>query len=64
MIHRSSRLRAYKVVGKSVKNPSLRPKISGEMTWVNDVKLPGMLHARVVHPATLGSTLISCGQGG
>ncbi len=62
MIHRSSRLPRYKVVGKSVKNPSLRPKISGEMTWVNDVKLPGMLHARVVHPATLGSTLISAGK--
>ncbi len=52
---------SYKVIGQPVKNPSLRPKISGEMTWVNDVKLPGMLHARVVHPATLGSKLISAG---
>ena len=52
---------SYKVVGQSVKNPSLRPKISGETTWVNDVKLPGMLHARVVHPATLGSKLINAG---
>ena len=52
----------YTVIGKPVKNPSLRPKISGETTWVNDVKLPGMLHARVVHPATLGSTLIAAGK--
>ena len=51
----------YKVIGQPIKNPSLRPKMSGEMTWVNDVKLPGMLHARVVHPATLGSKLISAG---
>jgi len=51
----------YKVVGQSIKNPILRPKISGQTTWVNDVKLPGMLHARVVHPVTLGSTLISAG---
>jgi CO/xanthine dehydrogenase Mo-binding subunit len=51
----------YKVVGQSVKNISLRPKISGEATWVNDVKLPDMLHARVVHPATLGSKLLSAG---
>lgn len=51
----------YKVVGQPIKNPSLRPKISGEATWVNDVKLPGMLHARVVHPATLGSKLRSAG---
>ncbi len=52
----------YTVIGKPVKNPSLRPKISGETPWVNDVKLPGMLHARVVHPATLGSTLVSAGK--
>jgi len=51
----------YKVVGQPIKNPSLRPKMSGETVWVNDVKLPGMLHARVVHPATLGSKLLGAG---
>ncbi|WP_129777306.1 molybdopterin cofactor-binding domain-containing protein [Peristeroidobacter soli] len=53
---------SYTVVGQPIKNPSLRPKMSGEALWVNDVKLPGMLHARVVHPATLGSTLVSAGK--
>lgn len=53
---------AYTIVGRPVKNPSLRPKISGETVWVGDVKLPGMLHARVIHPTTLGSTLISAGK--
>jgi len=52
----------YTVVGQPVKNPSLRPKLSGETTWVNDVRLPGMLHARVVHPPTLGSQLIGAGS--
>lgn len=52
----------YTVVGKSVTNPSLRPKIAGETKWVGDVKLPGMLHARVIHPATLGSTLVTPGK--
>lgn len=51
----------YKLIGQSIKNPSLRPKMSGETTWVNDVKLPGMLHARVIHPATLGSKLVTAG---
>lgn len=51
----------YTVVGQPVKNPILRPKIAGETKWVGDVKLPGMLHARVVHPTTLGSTLVSAG---
>jgi CO/xanthine dehydrogenase Mo-binding subunit len=52
----------YTVVGQSVKNPILRPKISGETVWVGDVKLPGMLHGRVIHPATLGSKLVSAGK--
>ena len=34
-----------------------RAKVSGEAVWVGDVKLPGMLHARAIHPATLGSKL-------
>ncbi len=48
----------YTVIGKPVMNPIVRPKISGETVWVSDVKLPGMLHARVIHPATLGSKLV------
>ncbi len=52
----------YRIVGQSFKNPSLRPKISGETPWVGDIKLPGMLHARPIHPATLGSTLVSAGK--
>ena len=47
----------YTIIGKPVLNPSIPPKISGQTVWVGDVKLPGMLHARVIHPATLGSTL-------
>ena len=52
----------YTVVGQPVMNPIIRPKVSGETVWVGDVKLPGMLHARVIHPATLGSTLTSPGK--
>ena len=52
----------YTVVGKPVMNPIIRPKVSGKTVWVGDVKLPGMLHARTIHPATLGSTLIAAGK--
>lgn len=52
----------YTVIGQPVKNPIVRPKVSGELTWVGDVKLPDMLHARVIHPATLGSTLVKAGN--
>lgn len=56
------KLADYTEVGKSILNPSIRPKMAGQMQWVGDVKLPGMLHARVIHPATLGSTLVAAGK--
>src|SRR5262249_5592674 len=37
-------------------------KVAGRERWAADVRLPGMLHARVVHPRTLGSTLVSAGK--
>lgn len=52
----------YTIIGKPVMNPSIRPKVAGETVWVGDVKLPGMLHARTVHPETLGSTLVKAGK--
>src|ERR1700720_261361 len=41
--------------------PGIPDKITGKTQWTCDVTLPGMLHARMVRPATLGSTLISVG---
>jgi nicotinate dehydrogenase subunit B len=53
----------YTIVGRPLKNPSIRPKISGETPWVGDIKLNGMWHARPIHPATLGSKLVAVGEG-
>ncbi|MEY4761851.1 MAG: hypothetical protein RLZZ200_1707 [Pseudomonadota bacterium] len=52
---------SYRIVGKSYRNSIIPPKIDGTLTWVGDVKLPGMWHARVVHPRTLGSKLVTAG---
>ena len=52
----------YAVIGKSVTNPVITSKVSAKETWATDIRLPGMLHGRMVHPKTLGSTLISVGQ--
>jgi nicotinate dehydrogenase subunit B len=52
----------YTVIGKSFKNSITSSKVAAKETWATDVRLPGMLHARVVHPKTLGSTLVSVGQ--
>jgi nicotinate dehydrogenase subunit B len=52
----------YTVIGKSFKNSIISTKVAAKETWATDVRLPGMLHARVVHPKTLGSTLVSAGS--
>jgi len=52
----------YTVVGKSFPNSAVVPKVTAKETWVTDVRLPGMLHARVIHPKTLGSKLVSAGS--
>ena len=52
----------YTIIGKSFKNSVISSKVKAKETWATDVRLPDMLHARVVHPKTLGSTLVSAGQ--
>jgi CO/xanthine dehydrogenase Mo-binding subunit len=51
-----------KIVGKSYKNSIIASKVKAEDVWVTNVKLPGMLHARIVHPTTLGSHLLEAGK--
>jgi nicotinate dehydrogenase subunit B len=52
----------YQYVGKGVPRIDIPSKVSGTHTYVGDIKLPGLLHARMIPPATLGSTLISAGE--
>src|SRR5436305_2099658 len=42
----------YQVVGQSIPMRTIPPIVAGTATFVGDVRLPGMLHARVGHPAT------------
>ncbi|HVW87742.1 MAG TPA: molybdopterin cofactor-binding domain-containing protein, partial [Bryobacteraceae bacterium] len=53
---------SYTLVGKSFRNSIIPAKVTAQETWVTNVKLPGMLHARMVHPATLGSRLLAAGE--
>lgn len=52
----------YTVIGKSYPSSAIQSKVSAKAVWATDVRLPDMLHGRVVHPKSLGSTLISAGQ--
>jgi nicotinate dehydrogenase subunit B len=51
----------FKVIGTSFPAGHIPDKIAGKTKWSCDVTVPGMLHARMVRPATLGSTLVSAG---
>ncbi len=42
----------YKVVGKSIHRVDLPEKFTGEFIYSQDAVVPGMLHGRVVRPAT------------
>ena len=45
---------AYSIVGKSMPRVDLPAKATGELVYVHDVRLPGMLHGRVVRPPYAG----------
>src|SRR5215470_2633041 len=44
----------HKIVGQSVPRVDLPAKATGEHTYVHDVRVPGMLHGRVVRPPYAG----------
>lgn len=45
----------YKIVGTSVKRVDLPAKFTGEYIYTQDVRVPGMLHGRVVRPPVVSS---------
>src|ERR1700730_8920656 len=45
---------AYTIVGQSVPRVDLPAKATGELVYVHDVRMPGMLHGRVVRPPYAG----------
>src|SRR5437660_1607589 len=52
----------YGTVGKSVPRVEVPDKVTAKATYVQDVRVPNMLHARVIHPKGIGSTLVSGGD--
>ena len=50
---------AYRVVGKPVPRVDIPAKVTGAFTYMQDFRLPGMLHARVIRPNAIGAKLAS-----
>jgi CO/xanthine dehydrogenase Mo-binding subunit len=48
---------SYKVVGQSVRRLDIPAKVTGGAAYVQDIRLPGMLHGRVVRPPRYGAKL-------
>ncbi|WP_312439978.1 molybdopterin cofactor-binding domain-containing protein [Janthinobacterium sp.] len=49
--------RAYRTIGKPVARLDIPAKVSGGAAFIQDLRLPGMLHARVVRPPRVGARL-------
>ena len=49
----------YQVVGTDVARLDLPAKLTGQLAFVHDLRLPGMLHARIVRPPSLGATVVA-----
>jgi nicotinate dehydrogenase subunit B len=47
----------YKLVGKPVARVDIPDKVTGRFTYMQDFRVPGMLHGRVIRPAAIGATL-------
>ena len=50
---------AHKIVGQSVPRRDIPGKVTGQITYVQDIFEAGMVHGRVVRPPRYGSTLES-----
>jgi CO/xanthine dehydrogenase Mo-binding subunit len=52
----------YTVLGTSVPRIDLPAKVTGQFMYVHHVRLPGMLHGKVVRPPTVGAKVVSVDQ--
>lgn len=52
----------FQYIGKSVQRIDIPAKVSGGVAYVQDMKFPGMLHARVVRPPAPRAKLISINE--
>jgi nicotinate dehydrogenase subunit B len=49
----------YSIIGKSINRIDLPEKLTGEPSYVQDMRLPGMVFARTVRPPRYGARLVS-----
>jgi CO/xanthine dehydrogenase Mo-binding subunit len=50
----------FKVMGQSIPRVDIPAKVTGGLAYVQDLRLQGMVHARVVRPPSYGAQLADC----
>lgn len=50
----------FKVMGQPVPRVDIPAKVTGGAAYVQDMRLPGMVHARIVRPPSYGAQLTAC----
>jgi nicotinate dehydrogenase subunit B len=50
---------SFQIIGKPHKRIDAIQKVTGEAKYAGDIKLPGMLFARILRPPSYGATLVS-----
>jgi nicotinate dehydrogenase subunit B len=54
----------FKVMGQPIPRVDIPAKVTGGAAYVQDMRLPGMVHARVVRPPSYGAQLTACDTSG
>ncbi|MBX9776204.1 MAG: molybdopterin-dependent oxidoreductase [Xanthobacteraceae bacterium] len=53
----------YKIVGKPIARVDIPDKVRGRFPYINNLRLRGMLHGRVIRPPSVGARLESVDEG-
>jgi nicotinate dehydrogenase subunit B len=53
----------YKIVGKPIKRTDIAPKVFSQQGFVTDIKVPGMVHARMIRPEIAGAVPVKIDEG-
>ncbi len=53
----------YKIVGNPIAREDIAPKVYAQEDFCTDVKLPGMVHGRMIRPAVAGSVPVKVDEG-
>jgi xanthine dehydrogenase molybdopterin-binding subunit B len=56
--------KAHRVIGQSVPRRDIPGKITGKPSYVQDLRMPGMVFGRVVRPPSYRAQLVSCDEAG